>query len=118
MYTYLFTKIFYYPRVTKMPPCDLLAITAWEQRYSTQLPENIRDFYLASDGFRLSWSYNYAGQLLPLGSMTLNRVADLRRVGGLRYNFDTEQPTLLDIESVDCVTEEKRNSSGFSVSIK
>ena len=26
-------------RVTKMPPCDLLAITAWEQRYSTQLPE-------------------------------------------------------------------------------
>ena len=22
-----------------MPPCDLLAITAWEQRYSTQLPE-------------------------------------------------------------------------------
>ena len=108
-------------RVTKMPPCDLLAITAWEQRYSTQLPEvcpsklwgkifivlsvfclqNIRDFYLASDGFRLSWSYNYAGQLLPLGNMTLNRVADLRRVGGLRYNFDTEQPTLLDIESVD-----------------
>ena len=51
--------------------------------------------------FRLSWSYNYAGQLLPLGNMTLNRVADLRRVGGLRYNFDTEQPTLLDIESVD-----------------
>ena len=63
--------------------------------------QNIRDFYLASDGFRLSWSYNYAGQLLPLGNMTLNRVADLRRVGGLRYNFDTEQPTLLDIESVD-----------------
>ena len=46
--------------------------------------------------------------------MTLNRVAALRGVGGLRYNFDTEQPTLLDIESVDCVTEEKRNSAGFS----
>ena len=49
--------------------------------------------------------------------MTLNRVADLRRVGGLRYNFDTEQPTLLDIESVDCsVTEEKRSSSVSVVS--
>ena len=78
--------------------------------------QNIRDFYLASDGFRLTWSYNYAGQLLPLGSMTLNRVADLRRVGGLRYNFDTEQPTLLDIETVDSVTEEKRNSAGGIVS--
>ena len=48
--------------------------------------------------------------------MTLNRVADLRRVGGLRYNFDTEQPTLLDIETVDSVTEEKRNSAGYTVS--
>ena len=49
--------------------------------------------------------------------MTLNRVADLRRVGGLRYNFDTEQPTLLDIESVDCsVTEEKRSSAVSAVS--
>ena len=88
-------------RVTKMPPCDLLAITAWEQRYSTMLPEvvllpaccvlgflfqNIRDFYLASDGFRLTWSYNHSGQLLPIGMITLNRVADLRRVGGLRYS--------------------------------
>ena len=85
-----------------MPPCDLLAITAWEQRYSTMLPEvtlsfsllcfrffllqNIRDFYLASDGFRLTWSYNHSGQLLPIGMITLNRVADLRRVGGLRYD--------------------------------
>ena len=78
--------------------------------------QNIRDFYLASDGFRLTWSYNHSGQLLPLGIITLNRVADLRRVGGLRYNFDTEHPTLLDIESVDSVTnpvkEEKRASSG------
>ena len=31
----------------------------------------------------------------------LPRVADLRRVGGMRYNFDTELPTLLDIEAVD-----------------
>ena len=34
-------------RMAKMPPCDLLALTAWDQRYSTQLPDSIRDFYLA-----------------------------------------------------------------------
>ena len=33
--------------MAKMPPCDLLALTAWDQRYSTQLPDSIRDFYLA-----------------------------------------------------------------------
>ena len=29
--------------------------------------------------------------------MCIFRVADLRRVGGMRYNFDSELPTLLDI---------------------
>ena len=37
-------------------------------------------------------------------------MADLRRVGGLRYNFDSEQPTLLDIETVDSVTDEKKGN--------
>ena len=34
-------------RMAKMPPCDMLALTAWDQRYSTTLPDSIRDFYLA-----------------------------------------------------------------------
>ena len=34
-------------------------------------------------------------------NVPFTRVADLRRVGGMRYNFDTELPTLLDIEAVD-----------------
>ena len=33
--------------MAKMPPCDMLALTAWDQRYSTTLPDSIRDFYLA-----------------------------------------------------------------------
>ena len=36
-----------------------------------------------------------------LDESVIFRVADLRRVGGMRYNFDTELPTLLDIEAVD-----------------
>ena len=42
-------------------PCDNIAITSWEQRYSTVLPHEIKDFYLASDGFRLTWSFALAG---------------------------------------------------------
>ena len=57
--------------------------------------QNIRDFYLASDGFRLSWSYNYVGQLLPLGNMTLNRVADLRRVRLKIYTSKARCPSPL-----------------------
>ncbi len=103
------------------PPCDNIAITSWEQRYSTVLPHEIKDFYLATDGFKLTWSFShagllvpllqyvpkdrqivvmnvYAGQLLPIGLMSVNRISDLRRVAGLRHRFDTEQPTLLDLE--------------------
>ena len=78
--------------------------------------------FTTSDGFRLTWSYSHLGPAMPVGSINLNRlqqhinkkqyemyllpfcmvrVADLRRVGGMRYNFDTELPTLLDIEAVD-----------------
>ena len=31
----------------------------------------------------------------------MNRIGDLRRVAGLRHRFDTEQPTLLDLELVN-----------------
>ena len=43
-------------------PCDNIAITSWEQRYSTVLPHEIKDFYLATDGFRLTWSFSHAGE--------------------------------------------------------
>jgi tubulin polyglutamylase complex subunit 2 len=33
--------------------------------------------------------------------MIINRIGDLRRVAGLRHRFDTEQPTLLDLEVVN-----------------
>ena len=44
-------------------PCDNIAITSWEQRYSTVLPHEIKDFYLAADGFKLTWTYNHAGEI-------------------------------------------------------
>jgi len=43
-------------------PADSIAIASWEQRYSTVLPHEIRDFYLAADGFKLTWSFNHAGK--------------------------------------------------------
>ncbi|TRY70219.1 hypothetical protein TCAL_17254 [Tigriopus californicus] len=82
-------------------PCDNIAITSWEQRYSTVLPHEVKDFYLAADGFKLTWNYSHGGQQLPVGRMLVNRISDLRRVAGLRHRFDTEQPTLLDLEIVN-----------------
>nr|XP_040579048.1 tubulin polyglutamylase complex subunit 2-like [Lepeophtheirus salmonis] len=80
-------------------PSDTLAITSWEQRYSTLLPTEIKNFYLATDGLKLKWNLRYGGAKLPnTGCMVINRISDLRRVAGLRHSFDTEHPTLLDLE--------------------
>ena len=53
----------------------------------------------------------YIGDVLPIGNMVINRIADMRRVAGLRHRFDTEQPTLLDLELVN---NRSSSSSGSS----
>ena len=63
-------------------PCDNLAITSWEQRYSTVLPHEIRDFYLATDGFKLTWNFNHGSgralelELVPIAEFNVSRFTD------------------------------------------
>lgn len=33
--------------------------------------------------------------------MSINRIADLKRVAGIRHRFDTEQPTISDLEIIN-----------------
>ncbi|XP_039963018.1 tubulin polyglutamylase complex subunit 2 isoform X1 [Bactrocera tryoni] len=49
-------------------PCEKAQIVNWEQRNTIYLPEDMKKFYLSTDGFLLQWSYQYAPK-------------DLRRVG-------------------------------------
>lgn len=65
-YTLLFFQIEKIPNVQDVSmkecqPCDNIALTSWEQRYSTVLPHEVKEFYLATDGFKLTWNYNHAG---------------------------------------------------------
>ncbi|XP_011177504.1 tubulin polyglutamylase complex subunit 2 [Zeugodacus cucurbitae] len=49
-------------------PCEKTQIINWEQRNTIYLPEDMKKFYMSTDGFLLQWSYQYAPK-------------DLRRVG-------------------------------------
>ena len=44
-------------RVETCLPVDSLAIAGWQQRHATQLPADLRAFYLATDGLRIAWDY-------------------------------------------------------------
>lgn len=44
----------------KQQPCERNQITMWEQRHNVYLPDDMKRFYLSTDGFTLHWSYQYS----------------------------------------------------------
>ncbi|VVD03653.1 unnamed protein product [Leptidea sinapis] len=58
--------------VERRGPCDRVAISNWEQRHSTALPEDLRNFYLSTDGFLLTWHYKYSGKVNSLNELYLS----------------------------------------------
>lgn len=45
----------------KRLPCERMQLSSWEQRHCCILPNDLRQFYLSTDGFKLTWKYEYAG---------------------------------------------------------
>lgn len=55
------------PRITnvtlhKQQPCERTAVATFEQRHNVFLPDDMKRFYLSTDGFTLHWCYQYAGK--------------------------------------------------------
>lgn len=53
------------PRITnvvlhKQQPCERTAVVSFEQRHNVFLPDDMKRFYLSTDGFTLHWCYQYA----------------------------------------------------------
>ena len=56
------------PRITnvtllKQQPCERAQVTTWEQRHNVYLPDDMKRFYLSTDGFTLHWCYQYSREL-------------------------------------------------------
>ena len=53
------------PRITnvtleKRQPCEKAHVVTWEQRHTVYLPDDMKRFYLSTDGFVLHWCYQYS----------------------------------------------------------
>ncbi|XP_075216590.1 tubulin polyglutamylase complex subunit 2 [Lycorma delicatula] len=90
-----------------------MLISSWEQRHSCSLPDDMRQFYAATDGFKLIWNYEYAGEILPIGNLKINSIMELRRIAGVKPSNDAESPSLLDVELCN-----KENTPSFGVKCK
>ncbi|XP_023170588.1 tubulin polyglutamylase complex subunit 2 [Drosophila hydei] len=73
----LMKTLSYVPRVChvtldRRQPLNPCQLVNWEQRHCVYLPEDMKKFYLSTDGFVLHWSYQYAP-------------TDVRRVGYIHF---------------------------------
>uniref|UniRef100_A0A803VHM6 Tubulin polyglutamylase complex subunit 2 n=1 Tax=Ficedula albicollis TaxID=59894 RepID=A0A803VHM6_FICAL len=79
-------------------PAECHTIVSWEQKNSCVLPEDLKNFYLMTDGFQMTWSVKTDDTPMPLGSMVINSVSKLCRLGGSSMYTLPSAPTLADLE--------------------
>lgn len=48
-------------KIDKRDACEKSQIITWEQRHGVYLPEDMKKFFLCTDGFYLHWSFCYTG---------------------------------------------------------
>ncbi|OCU02747.1 hypothetical protein XELAEV_18008515mg [Xenopus laevis] len=79
-------------------PAERHLIVSWEQRNSCFLPDDLKNFYLMTDGFLMSWSVKLDDSTVQVGSMVINSISDLLRLGGSSVYALPNAPTLADLE--------------------
>uniref|UniRef100_A0A8D0HEP5 Knr4/Smi1-like domain-containing protein n=1 Tax=Sphenodon punctatus TaxID=8508 RepID=A0A8D0HEP5_SPHPU len=79
-------------------PAERHTIISWEQKNACILPEDLKNFYLMTDGFHLTWSVKFDDNPIPLGSMVINSISNLSRLGGSSMYTLPNAPTLADLE--------------------
>ena len=65
-----------------------MSITKWEEENSPyQLPEDYKAFLQISDGLSLNWKIKRNDLSVPLGSMHLNKLRDIKKIKGEPFRF-------------------------------
>ncbi|XP_051895620.1 tubulin polyglutamylase complex subunit 2 isoform X2 [Pristis pectinata] len=86
-------------RFVEKEPAERHMIVSWEQKNCCSLPEDLRNFYLMTDGFLMTWSIKFDGSNMQLGTMVINSISTLCRLGTTSFYSLPNAPTLADLES-------------------
>ena len=76
--------------------CEESDLQAWEAQHGQYLPEDLKEFYLLTDGLKLRWDVVAHGrEVMPLGCIAINSLAQLRPAGAavLRNERDELRPS-------------------------
>ncbi|KAL4228178.1 Tubulin polyglutamylase complex subunit 2 [Mactra antiquata] len=78
-------------------PAERPALLTWEQKNTVFLPDDLKSFYMTSDGFLLTWSVKIENGPIPVGRMYLNGINKLLKLGGSTSNT-LVNPSLADLD--------------------
>ncbi|XP_034022985.1 tubulin polyglutamylase complex subunit 2 isoform X2 [Thalassophryne amazonica] len=97
-------------RFVEREPAEKRCLLSWEQKNTCILPEDLRDFYLTTDGFTLTWNVKLDGECVSLGCMMINSMAELCPLVRPVSPFSLPSaPTLADLDweenSTECESE-------------
>ncbi|XP_036892466.1 tubulin polyglutamylase complex subunit 2, partial [Sturnira hondurensis] len=84
--------------IREKPPAERHMISSWEQKNNCVLPEDVKNFYLMTNGFQMTWSVKLDEHTIPLGSMEINSIAKLTQLNQSSMYSLPNAPTLADLE--------------------
>ncbi|XP_033109744.1 tubulin polyglutamylase complex subunit 2-like [Anneissia japonica] len=92
-------------------PAERHLVISWEQQNSCILPEDLKQFYLTSNGFHLEWTVRFEDQSVHLGHMEVNPIEKVVKLAGGRNTPNA--PSLADVD-YDTDDEVETNSVALS----
>ncbi|TSK72100.1 Tubulin polyglutamylase complex subunit 2 [Bagarius yarrelli] len=87
-------------------PAEKRCLLSWEQKNNCILPEDLKDFYLTTDGFTLTWNSKLENVPVPVGCMVINSLSKLRPLVPSKIYSLRSAPTLADLDFKDEFEEE------------
>lgn len=84
--------------IIEKAPAERHMISSWEQKNDCVMPEDVKNFYLMTNGFHMTWSVKLDDNIIPLGSMTINSISKLTQLNQSSMYSLPNAPTLADLE--------------------
>ncbi|XP_063312863.1 tubulin polyglutamylase complex subunit 2 isoform X2 [Pelobates fuscus] len=79
-------------------PAERHMIVNWEQKNGCTLPDDLKNFYLMTDGFQMSWNVKLNDAPIQVGSIVINSISSLSRQGGSHTYSLPNAPSLADLD--------------------
>ncbi|XP_027992212.2 tubulin polyglutamylase complex subunit 2 isoform X2 [Eptesicus fuscus] len=84
--------------IIEKAPAERHMISSWEQKNNCVLPEDVKNFYLVTNGFHMTWSVKLDEHSIPLGNMAINSITKLTQLNQSSMYALPNAPTLADLE--------------------